>query len=173
MEGSKVSGYIRDETRRRTITTLILMLLTFGGCGQTLTGQYRDYFGQTLDLKRDSTFRLDWRFDLAHTWTSGTWTVSTDTVYLTFRTVYYTLKRSNKRDSLVLSSDERPNGINEHDFAISLMASGGQRNDGIPNRLLHRGKRLIQVDENGKLVMDKRRGISRTKKKPTWFMKMN
>jgi len=154
-------------------TTLILMLLSFGACGQTLIGQYQDYFGHTLELKRDSTFRLDWRFDLAHTWATGRWGFSRETVSLKFIAVYDTLERSNKSDTLVLSSDERSNRVNEHDFAISLLASGGQRKDGITSKLLQRGSRLIQVDTDGKLLIGKRRGIWRTKKKPTWFIKMD
>ena len=79
--------------------------------GQSLPGKYSAYYGHSLELKNDSTFRYEWMFDLASSWAVGQWAVSDKTVYLKFKDVYDTLTRENMPDSLILSPDEKSNRI--------------------------------------------------------------
>ena len=51
-------------------------------------------------------------------------------VYLNIKNVYDTLTREGKPDSLVLSSDEKSNGIKLDEFVIEQI-SGGDKADGL------------------------------------------
>jgi len=158
------------ETMRLT-TILLLTIINISASGQRLTGKYNDYFGHTLELKEDSTFRLEWKFDLVKTWAIGQWTYSNDIVYLKFNDIYDTLTRTGKPDSLVLSNDENPNRINKEEFAIYQISSGGQKHVGITDRLTLKRKRLYLTDKNGRPFREKQPGIWTTKKRPTYYIK--
>lgn len=129
----------------RVIITLVIVFLYFKSAGQNFTGKYQDYFGHSLEINNDSTFRLEWKFDLIKTWSIGKWKISHDTIYLEFIDVYDTLSRIDKPDSLVKSLDEIPNRINEDEYAGNLISSGGQKSDDITQKLLIKGKRLFLV----------------------------
>jgi len=151
----------------------ILILTAISASGQDLIGKYKDHFGHSLTFNEDSTFRIDWRFDLAHTWAIGHWTMNNKIVNLEFITVYDTLVRENKTDTLVLSTDDKPSRIDNKEFISSLLVSSSQRNDDLTDRLLKKGKRLFLLDDNNKPVKTRQRGIWRKRKKPTWYFKVD
>jgi hypothetical protein len=145
--------------------TIILILTFFPliASGQNWTGKYQDYFGRTLILNKDSTFRFDWRFDLIYEWASGQWTVSGRTVNLNFISVYDTLSRPHRPDSLVLSIDEKSNKVNAEEFGQSVLLSGGQYKDRFSDRLYKKGNRLF-LTKNGRPYKSRHRGIWTQKK---------
>ena len=63
-----------------SLCLLFCSLVSF--CQSKLVGKYKDYFGNTIEIKNDSTFYYTWRFDLMYSWSQGKWTVANDTVYL-------------------------------------------------------------------------------------------
>lgn len=159
--------------KMKVTTILLLTINSISILGQSLPGKYNAYYGHSLELKDDSTFRYEWKFDLIKNWAIGRWTVSNDMVYLEFNDIYDTLKRSNKADSSVLSNDEKSNCVNDREFAIYLISSGGQRHDGITNCLAIKGKRLYLVNKNGRVIKTKQSGIWTKKKRPTYYFKMS
>ncbi|HEY5750104.1 MAG TPA: hypothetical protein VIU12_28760 [Chryseolinea sp.] len=159
---------------------LILTIVRITTSGQGFAGKYQDYFGHSLELKKDSTFRSDWRFDLIHVWATGQWTVSGKTLTLKFIGVYDTLSSVGKSDSLVLSIDEQSNKINKEEFLVTALISGGQNKDEFSDRFYRRGKRLFLTKKNGRPSKSRRHGIwpQKTwpwgyKKWPTCFMKQD
>ncbi len=157
----------------RLTTILLLTTISFVASGQRLTGKYNAYYGHSLELRVDSTFRYEWHFDLASSWSVGQWKVSNKTVYLNFTNVYDTLTRDGMPDSLVLSSDEKSNRIKNEEFVIGLISGGGQGRSvsGISDRLAIRGKRLYQVDKSGRIIRTRESGIWTKKKKPTYYFR--
>jgi hypothetical protein len=157
----------------RRLTLIILIFQCHLTSGQNLIGSYKDYFGHRIQFQEDSTFLYEWRFDLVKTWATGNWKISNDTIYLNFITVYDTLKRENKSDTLVISIDNLPNSISEQEFAINSIISGGQKSDGITERLYIKGKRLYLVSKNGHLNKGKFKGLVDNKKYPTYYYKLD
>ena len=142
---------------------IIIVLVGFqlNTYGQKWTGKYQDYFGHSIEFYRDSTFKYEYRFDLLHTWAVGKWKVNKDTIHLNFEDlrVYDTLIRDNRPDSLIESRDEKSNRLTAEEFAMMQMSSGGQSSEGISDKLLLTGKRLYQINNKGKRVKGRRRGI--------------
>lgn len=157
----------------RLTIILLLIIIHISASGQHLIGKYNDYFGHTLELKDDSTFRLEWKFDLVKTWAIGQWTFSNDIVYLKFKDIYDTLTRTDKPDSLVLSIDDKSKRINEEEFATNQISSGGQKHVGITDQLRFKRKRLYLSGKNGRPYRRKQPSILTTKKKPTWYFKLD
>lgn len=155
----------------RVIIILICVFFYFKAPGQKFTGEYKDYFGHTLEINKDSTFKLEWKFDLIKTWAIGQWKTSSDTIYLEFVEVYDTLVRLKKPDSLVISHDEVSNRISETEYDANLDCSKEQDRGDIINKLFIRGKRLLLIDKHGRLLKEKQPGIWRKKKRPTWYFK--
>lgn len=141
---------------------LFLILLTFSflaSSGQDLQGKYKDYFGHSLELNNDSTFKFEWRFDLIYNWAIGKWSIKGEVLTFNFITVYDTLKRASKPDSLVLSSGTTSNSIDESQFAESQLILGGQFKDRFPNKLKRKGKKLYLINFKGNISRSKQRGI--------------
>lgn len=138
-------------------------------------GEYYNYFGSKLKLNSDSTFEKTWQFDLASNWTKGTWKVSNDTIYINIKPVYDTLKHVRNgesiADSLVLSLDDKAELISAEEYAVSLITGGGQSINSVPERLYYSRKRLIAIDEKGKLKKKKVRGILTKRKHVPWYTK--
>lgn len=156
--------------------TIVLLLTTIfiPTSGQRLTGKYAAYYGNSLELKDDSTFIYRWSFDLASSWTVGKWKVLNKTVYLTITNVYDTLTREGKSDSLVLSSDDKSNRIRIEEFVVNQISGGGQNRkvDRITDRLSIRGKRLYLMSKTGQILKTKESGIWDNKKRPTYYFKV-
>ena len=156
-------------------TILLLTIVSFSVSGQGLTGKYNAYYGHSLELKSDSTFKYEWRFDLASSWTVGQWKASNGIVYLNIKNVHDTLTREDKPDSLVLSSCKKSNRIYIEEFAVGQISGGGQgrRVDRITDRLAIRGKRLYLMSEGGQVLRTKESGIWDKKKRPTYYFRVD
>tara|TARA_R110000787_G_scaffold98043_3_gene201983 strand:- start:606 stop:1058 length:453 start_codon:yes stop_codon:yes gene_type:complete len=138
-------------------------------------GIYNDRFSESIELKTDSTFIHNYRFDLASSWTIGKWKAKKDTIYLTTVFVMDTLQIRNSenkiiRDSLVISSDQEANRIEKTEHLSYLLSSGGQNRVKPSKKLLWKKQKLYRLTENGKV--EKTRKIEGHKKKyKTYFRK--
>ncbi|MEM6261966.1 MAG: hypothetical protein AAGI38_05625 [Bacteroidota bacterium] len=158
----------------KNIFVLILMCITTQLPGQTITGNYYDYFGHKLELKADSTFKHTWHFDLISSWTTGTWRIQNDTLFLETVLIYDTLKidrNGMELDTFILSSDETSEVIKWDEYFISQLSTGGQNRSPIPNKLYLRKKRLYLMDEKGKLITKRSRGFWSGKKFPPYYVR--
>ena len=160
-----------------------------------LTGRYRDYFGNRIQLNSDSTFKYTWHFDMQSSWTKGIWRLKGDTIYFQMIPIYDTISKINSNqittDSLVLSQDETPEriflqtmtttsvNINStektipkiyHDNLGALLSSGGQNKRYYLEKLIVKNGRLYQII-NGKPHRKKVKGFWTNKKWPTWYFK--
>ncbi|HVU57551.1 MAG TPA: hypothetical protein VHD83_20955 [Puia sp.] len=138
-----------------------------------VAGHYRNYFGESMNIRTDSTFKYSWHFDLQGSWTNGEWRKTKDTIYFTmipvYDTVRQTLKNGEIRDSLILSIDEKPERIT---VDLNVLYSGGQNIQPYPTKLLYRKNRLYEIDKNGKPYTKWRRGFWNKKKWPPWFIRV-
>jgi hypothetical protein len=160
------------------LTELILILLisnlTFGQ--DKYVGIYNDRFSESLELKSDSTFVHNYRFDLSSSWTTGKWKVSNDTIYFKSELVSDSLQirdsNGNKiKDSLVLSADHKINRIELNEFIMSSLSSGGQNRVKPPNKLYWKRKKLYRINENETLDLRKLKAFWTDKKYKTYFRK--
>lgn len=157
----------------RLIISIILLTTITNACAQDLVGKYKAYYGHTLALREDSTFRYEWNFDLASSWSVGRWSVSKGIVNLHIKNVFDTLARDGQPDSLVLSMDEKSDRICSVEFGSSLISGGGQGRtmERIPDRLVVRGERLYPIDKAGKIIRRKESGIWNKKKRPIYYFR--
>ena len=141
---------------------------------KNLVGHYRDYFGSSIQLNLDNTFKYTWNFDLSASWTKGTWTLVGDMVYFKMVPTHDTLSQTNANgstyDTLILSVDETPERFTQTQFISTLLSSGGQNRMNYPDKLLFRKGRLYNI-QNGKLVKKKQRSYWTNKKWDLWFFK--
>lgn len=142
-----------------------------------IVGKYHNHFGESLELKSDSTFHFTSRFDLSSSWTIGKWKFSNDTLYLKTELVMDTLseiKVDNKtiRDSLVLSSDQKSNQIEIEEYAINSTSGGGQNRIKVPERLFLKKDKFYLINENGELDKRKIEQFGTRKKYKTSFKKI-
>jgi len=160
------------------LTELILIMLisnlTFGQ--DKYVGIYNDRFSESLELKSDSTFVHNYRFDLSSSWTTGKWKVSNDTIYFKSELVSDSLQirdsNGNKiKDSLVLSADHKINRIELNEFIMSSLSSGGQNRVKPPNKLYWKRKKLYRINENETLDLRKLKAFWTDKKYKTYFRK--
>ena len=133
-------------------------------------GIYYNYFGAELIINSDSTFNYIRKFDLSSSWTNGNWMVRNDTVYLTTILVFDTLISTNNKSIIVLSDDNKSSSLKESEYAISQISSGGQNQHLFIDKYYFRKNRLIEIDQNGKLITQKKSYVSKTKYIP-WFIK--
>jgi hypothetical protein len=155
----------------RVTILLILTTINLTTLGQGLNGKYQNYFGHHFEFNKDFTFKYDYRFDLRHDWATGRWSISDNIISIKFIAIYDTLVRPNKTDSLVLSSDEKANRIDETEFTVSMLSSGGQRIEESFN-LVRKRKHLFPLDKKGRINRTRLKGIWPQKKWPwgykTW-----
>lgn len=149
----------------KLVTVFVIVLVQTACFGQvSIIGTHKSYFGEKLELKSDHTFHYTWRFDMASSWTTGEWTVSNDTLYLTPILVFDTLKVLNAanvvQDTLVLSSDVIASRIGKKEFIYASISSGWQHRKKPPVRLYIENGKLFTVLANGQL--------DRRKRKPVW-----
>ena len=120
------------------ILILLISKLTFGQ--NKYAGIYNNRFSESIELNSDSTFIHKWGFDLASSWTIGKWNVKNDTIYLKVELVKDTLQIRDSennvvRDSLVISSDQKIDRIEQNEFIISSLSSGGQNRYKPPTKI--------------------------------------
>ena len=139
-----------------------------------VVGRYRDYFGNRIELKTDNSFKYNWNFDMAASWTKGTWTLINDTIYFRMIPIFDTLSRSNGSnlavDTLILSDDEFAQRITEMQSLGAALSSGGQNRQTYPAKLLFKKERLYKI-QDGKLLIKKQKGFWSSKKWDTWYFK--
>ena len=160
------------------LTELILILLisnlTFGQ--DKYVGIYNDRFSESIELKSDSTFVHNYRFDLSSSWTSGKWKVSNDTIYFKSELVSDSLQIRNSngnkiKDSLVLSADHKINRIELNEFIMSSLSSGRQNRVKPPNKLYWKKKKLYRFNDDETLDLRKIKAFWTDKKYRTYFRK--
>ena len=136
-------------------------------------GYYENFDGCTIDIYPNSTFYFSWHFDMAGSWTKGSWTYDNDTIILTmipiYDTVTYSTGNNLPADSIVLSLDtiaerKTPQPAN-------VLYSGGQNRYPWPTKLLFRKNRPYYLNEHSQVVVKWERpfGMRRGKKYPNWF----
>jgi hypothetical protein len=159
---------------RILIITLLLTLPLNLFAQDKIAGRYRDYFGSRILLNSDKTFKYTWNFDMSASWTKGTWTLISDTVYFhmvpTYDTLYQKNTIGNTYDSLILSTDETPERFTQTQLLAMGLSSGGQNRMNYPGKLLFRRGRLYKI-QDGKLVTKKQKGFWTRKKWSPWFFK--
>jgi hypothetical protein len=161
--------------RRFLILIPILLILSIELFAQDkIVGSYRDYFGSSIQLNTNNTFRYRWHFDMVSSWTEGTWALIGDTVYFHMVPTYDTLSRSDINgigfDTLILSTDEIPERFTQTQFAAMLLSSTEQNRWDYPDKLLFKKERLYKM-RNGKRVVKKQKGFWSDKKWDPWFFK--
>jgi hypothetical protein len=159
----------------KILTAAFLLLLSLSLTAQDkIIGRYRDYFGSRIQLNTDNTFRYTWNFDMAASWTTGTWTLRNDTVFFEMIPIYDTLSRADSSgliaDTLFLSDDEIPQRITSMQSISTLLSSGGQNRNDCPDKLFFKRKRLYKI-QNGSLVVKKQKGFWTSKKWDPWYFK--
>lgn len=159
----------------KILTIILLLTLSFNLLAQDkIVGCYRDYFGSRIQLKVDNTFKYTWNFDMAGSWTKGTWTLSGDTVYFHMVPTYDTLMQISKNgvtsDIFILSTDEVSDRITQEQYAGIVLSSGGQNRTSYPEKLVFKRKKLYEV-RKGKLVKKKIKCFWTKKKWSPWFFK--
>lgn len=141
---------------------------------KNLQGVYQDYFGSSISLNADFTFKYNWHFDLASSWNKGTWHTQHDTLYLKTILVYDILRKVQPdgllKDTLVVSDDEVPNLITDQSFA-TMLYSGGQNQMPCPKKLLYRSGKLLILSPQGKPIRKKVKGVLSGRKSRPWYIK--
>lgn len=149
---------------------IFLLFVTVSMTGQTrFYGTYKDYFGSSLDIRKDGTFRYTHYFDLYGSFTHGTWSYVKDTLYFEMRPLYDTLqlmRNGSAYDTLVLSSNEYPERLSE--YAILQRTTLNQNKTAHPQKLVLKRKRLYVAHQH-KLSVKKKRGFWSNKKFPPWY----
>ncbi|RYX84403.1 hypothetical protein EON73_03365 [bacterium] len=172
---SVVRKLTSDQITMKLLTMTFLVTLPFNLFSQNkVAGSYRDYFGSKIRLNANKTFKYTWNFDMSASWTKGTWTCASDTVYFHIIPIYDTLSRKDingiASDTLILSTNEVSERFKQMQFAAMALTSGGQSSMAAPNKLLFRKDRLYKI-QNGKLIVQKQKGFWTDKKFDPWFFK--
>jgi hypothetical protein len=136
----------------------VLLFLTLVGCASKhsqMAGVYTSDFNQRIKLKSDSTFYHNWGFDLGSSWSVGKWRISKDTLYLNTELVMDTLQVQNLEtnsvtDSLVISTDNKVNRIENSEYLISMLSSGGQNRVKPPTVLIKKRKKIYIISQSKK-----------------------
>jgi hypothetical protein len=139
-----------------------------------IVGVYKDYFGNQIKFNDDSTFNHTWHFDLASSWTNGTWRVDHDTIFLTMVPIYDTLKigdinKGKIKDSLVLSQDAKADVID--DQIAALLSSGGQHRQNYPDKLFYEKEKLFRITPDGKIFRENQKGNWSDNMYPSWYIR--
>lgn len=159
----------------RILTITLLLTVPFSLLAQDkIAGRYRDYFGSCIQLNPDNTFKYTWHFDLASSWTKGTWSQIGDTVYFQMIPTYDTLKQANSNgissDTLILSDDEISERISPTQSAVVFLSSGGQNRSDYPDKLIFRKGKLYKFQDE-RLVTKKQKGFWGGKMWYPWYFK--
>jgi len=161
-------------------TTLIIFSILSGvvACShKKVVSVYFDYFSEKIELRADSTFSHTYRFDLASSWTDGTWSIQNDTIYLSTKLVLDTVRIPDTRskilkDTLVLSQDKNVDRIGFNEYLLELISSGGQYRVKPTKKLFFSQEKLYRIKEDETLDMEAHAPLSNPKKKyQTYFQK--
>ncbi|WP_281616487.1 hypothetical protein [Flammeovirga sp. SubArs3] len=130
-------------------------------------------FGEKIEFLRDSTFKHTWCIDLASSWTIGKWKIYRDTIYLTSSLIMDTLTILNSentflKDSLVLSTDEKIDRIENVEYVTTSISGGGQNRKQPPTILYFKNGKLYRL-LNNKLDSRKYRARLTSKKYKPYY----
>lgn len=156
--------------------SLLFIVLTQQSNAQTqVFGEYHNFFGYHLKLNSDFTFNYSFSFDLMSSWTNGVWTIKNDTIFLTAHLVLDTFRTQkdemgNFKDSLILSSDSKPEIVGISEVLSNALSSGGQNRQLIPPKLFYRKNRLYEITSEGKLKKKKIKGWTNKMRVP-WYIR--
>lgn len=151
---------------------LFLFLILINGQHGNVEGEYFNHFGSQLKINSDSTFLYNWHFDTASSWTQGKWVMQNDTIYFKVIPVFDTLRRTQKKDTLILSIDRKPELITERNGSIThFVSTGGQNFQKMNLKLYFKDDKLFEIKKNGKLVTKKKKEFWQHKEYDTWFVK--
>ncbi|WP_299157087.1 hypothetical protein [uncultured Christiangramia sp.] len=159
---------------RTTIQIFLILIstLTFGQ--KKISGKYSNKFGEEIELKADSTFVYNWKFDLASSWSKGKWSLKNDTIFLKVIPIMDTLKivkNYKYSDSLILSSDPKASQVENDELITNSLSSKGQNRQKPPERLFIKNKKLFLLTENNKIDKKKYQQGGRNKKHKIYFYK--
>ena len=153
-----------------SLSILLLILINFKH--GNVEGDYFNHFGSKLKINSDKTFLYTWNFDVASSWSKGMWKMKNDTIYFDVIPVYDTLRRTNLKDTLVLSIDQKPELISDMSIVfIEILSSGGQNRQKMSSKLYFDGEKLIEIKKNGKLNNRKSKAFWENRQYNTWFIK--
>lgn len=158
------------QTRMKHSITAVLLCLSTTLFSQTVTGSYRDHFGNDITLYPDSTFKYTWSFHMMLSWTKGTWSISGHKIFFKPVPVHDTLRKivnGTPIDSLVFSVDENPEMISQIDTTAITFRQNFQS---APAKLFFRNNRLYNI-RHGQLVKKKQKGYWTNKKFDPWYFK--
>jgi hypothetical protein len=131
-------------------------------------GEWNDYFGNSFDIKPDSSFKYLWIFDSSSRWAKGTWKMNNDTIYFIFIPVYDTII-DGKNIILKLSEDEKSSVYTFKD--LIQLSSGVQDIALMPKKLFYRHNKLFVINADGKLSRKKLKGWKG--KWHSWYIRRN
>ena len=148
-----------DNTTMKLLTIILLLIFNIDLFAQNkIIGSYRDHLGSHVQLNMDNTFKYTWNFDMAVSWTKGTWKLNGDTICFHMIPIYDTLNQTNYKgivsDTLILSDDEISARITPIQYAAIVLSSGGQNRIPYTDKLFFKKGRLYKI-QNGKLVIQK------------------
>lgn len=157
----------------RYLIQIILLFISTLSFGQgKIIGNYSSRFGEKIELKSDSTFIYNWRFDLASSWSKGKWSIDNDTIYLDVIPVMDTLKIVKKNiqsDSLVFSSDQKENRITAGEALANALSGGGQNRNEPPQKIFFKNGKLYRITDNNEIDDKKRQQIGTGKKYKNFY----
>lgn len=168
---------------KNLITSIIGILLVTNLFSQkVVSGKYFNYWNQKIELKPDSTFRYEYRFDLFYDKVIGKWRLNSDTLYLNeiiiCDTVYYkdTIELSSgttvymTKKELIRSEDDNADVF--HDRPELLYIPYIPRNASFDIKKLYiKRNKLFKIDNSGEIIKTKRRCPIRKKRYSDYFIK--
>lgn len=168
------------------------MLIAISGFSQNkISGKY-EYYTYTLILYDDSTFHIDFRFDLFIDIGHGNYIVKNDTLILNytklFDSVYYydtinVMSRPNDQKSEIqinkpkiklylVQNDEFDIQLKDTDYD-EICCSIGSGNIDFPKKLYHKSNKLFHIDLVGRIIKrSKARNLYGKKIKPAYFKRV-
>jgi hypothetical protein len=160
----------------RSILFLFLFFIQYTAFSQDIkqeiAGIYTDSFGSSVELRKNLTFRYLWSFDLASSWTNGTWIIVNDTIFLKKIIFYDTLITDDNKVSIIISDDnQRDKFYQSNMLTFGAFSSGGQDRNPPPMKLYFNDEKLYRIDKNGKLLKKRVKGFWTQKKVPSWYRK--
>lgn len=138
-----------------------------------ISGTYNDFFGNTISLHPDSTFKYTYQFDTVFSWNTGTWKMSGDTILFNPVLVYDTLITQGPLSEIreeILSIDETSElYIDDPESLVLCCFFQNQKEP--PNKLFYKDQCLYKFDKSDNLITQKIRGVWTKKKWPPYYVK--
>lgn len=161
----------------RLLLTIVLIFSSLTQFSQVSPfGNFSDYFGNKLELKKDSGFIHTYRVDTYYSWSLGTWTRIGDTVILNLDTVFDILNdiESAILDSVVISANPISDTIDNLTYSINSIGPGGQHSRAIPKKLVYLDNKLYLLKKDNSIDFEIVEAWFDTRKKfPTYYERTN